>query len=158
MERLPPFQFNLDSSYTHLSHSEKNRVHMQDLWQLYIRETWITPTQPLPPKMFYKDQFMTLLEDGFIQRPRYLDTYMPHSSRVVIGQLRVSSHRLEIEASRAAAVPTAQRTCWVCREVVESEEHFVCTCRAYEGIRDKYGILFTGQPTIRQLMESKDQR
>lgn len=159
MERLPPFQYDPDSPYTHLSHSERNRVLRQDLWQLYIRGTWITPTQPLPPKMlYYRDEFMTLLADGFIQRPRYMDTYMPHSLRVAIGQLRVSSHRLEIETGRAAAVPRAERTCRVCREEVESEEHFVCTCRAYEGIRGRYESLFAGQPTLRQLMESRDQR
>ena len=45
----------------------------------------------------YREQFLTILPDGFIQRPRYMDTYMPHSSRVAIGQLRVASHRLEIE-------------------------------------------------------------
>lgn len=159
MERLPPFQYDPDSPHFHLSHSERNRVLRQDLWQLYTRETWITPTQPLPPKMlYYRDRFMTILPDGFIQRPGYMDTYMPHSWRVAIGQLRVSSHRLEIETGRAAFIPRAERICRICREEVESEEHFVCRCRAYEDIRGRYGTLFTGQPSLRELMESRDQR
>eukprot|EP00250_Pteridium_aquilinum_P032538 c46032_g1_i1 orf=146-310(+) len=36
--------------------------------------------------------------------------------------------------------------------------NFVCTYRAYEGIRNKYGTQFTGHPTLRKLMESEDQR
>ncbi|MCO5548203.1 hypothetical protein L7F22_001660 [Adiantum nelumboides] len=85
VDRLPPFQYDPDSPIIHLSHGERNRVLRQDLWQLYIRETWITPRQPLPPKMLYfKDHFMTILEDGFIQRPGYMDTYMSHSARVAI--------------------------------------------------------------------------
>ena len=68
----------------------------QDLQQLYTRQTWITST--LEGKMLdYRDHFLTMSDDGFIQRPRYMDTYMPHSSRVAIGQLGVASHRLRIE-------------------------------------------------------------
>ncbi|MCO5563476.1 hypothetical protein L7F22_017118 [Adiantum nelumboides] len=70
IQQLPPFQYDPDSPLIRLSHEERNRVLRQDLWQLYIRETWITPRQPLPPKMlYYRDQFMTILEDAFIQRP-----------------------------------------------------------------------------------------
>ncbi|MCO5547983.1 hypothetical protein L7F22_001438 [Adiantum nelumboides] len=108
--------------------------------------------------LYYKDQFMTILEDGFIQRPRYMDVYMPHSARVAIGQLRVSSHRLEIEAGRASHIPREHRICRICRAEVESEEHYVCSCRAYHGIRSHYTALFLGQPTLRELMESRDQR
>ncbi|MCO5564662.1 hypothetical protein L7F22_018328 [Adiantum nelumboides] len=115
--------------------------------------------EPLPPKMlYYTDQFMTILEDGFIQRPRYMDVYMPHSARVAIGQLRVSSHRLEIDAGRAAHIPREHRICRICRAEVESEEHYVCSCQSYHGIRSHYIALFSGQPTLRELMESRDQR
>ena len=103
IERLPPFQYDMDSPFTRLTHSQRNRVLRPDLWQLYIRETWVTPRQSLSTKMlYYKEQFMTILADGIIQRPRYMDTYMSHSPRVAIGQLRVSSLRLEIETGRAA--------------------------------------------------------
>ena len=82
---------------------------------------------------------------------------MPHSSRVAIGQLRVSSHRLEIEKGRGSIL-REERICRVCREEVESEEHFVCRCRAYEDIRGRHEALFTGQSTLREIMESRDQR
>lgn len=87
-----------------------------------------------------------------------MDTYMPHSSRVAIGQLRVSSHRLEIETGRAAHITREARICRLCSEEVESEEHHVCRCRALEGVRTRYEALFSGQPTLRELMESRDQR
>jgi len=149
----------MDSPFSRLTHSERNRVLRQDLWQLYIRETWVTPRQPLLPKtLYYREQFLSILADGFIQRPRYMDTYMPHSSRVAIGQLRVSSHRLEIETSRATHITREARICRLCSEEVESEEHHVCRCRALEGIRARYEALFSGQPTLRELMESRDQR
>ena len=106
----------------------------------------------------YREQFLTILPDGVIQRPRYMDTYMSHSSRVAIGQLRVASHRLEIETGRHTGVPREDRICRLCREEVESEEHFVCQCRAYAEIRDRYEALFGGQPTLREVMDSRDQR
>ncbi|MCO5584502.1 hypothetical protein L7F22_038430 [Adiantum nelumboides] len=108
--------------------------------------------------LYYRDQFMTILEDGFIQRPRYMDVYVPHTARVAIEQLRVSSHRLEIEAGRAALIPREHTTCRICRSEVESEEHYVCSCRAYHDIRSHYTALFSGQPALRELMESRDQR
>ena len=87
-----------------------------------------------------------------------MDTYMPHSSRVAISQLRVASHRLEIETGRHTGIPREERICRVCTEEVESEEHFVCRCRAYDQIRDRYEALFSGQPTLREIMDSRDQR
>ena len=124
-----------------------------------MRHTWITPQQPLPTKMlYYRDCFMSISEDGFIQRPRYMDVYMPHSSRVAVGQLRVSSHQLEIEASRARCVPRAERICRLCQEEIESEEHYVCRCRTYSDIRERYTTIFSGHPSLHQIMESADQR
>lgn len=157
LESLPPFQYDPDSPYVHLSRSERNTVIRQDLWQLYIRQHWIT--SPLPRKMsYYRDHFLTILDDGFIQRPRYMDIHMPHSSRVAIGQLRVASHRLEIETGRARDIPLEERICRICRDEVESEEHFVCRCSAYADIRGRYESLFRGQPTLREIMASRDQR
>ncbi|KAI5054061.1 hypothetical protein GOP47_0031046 [Adiantum capillus-veneris] len=143
MESLPPFQYDPHSPSVHLSRSERNLVLRQDLWQLYTRRVWESPG--LGTRMSdYRDQFLTILSGGFIQRPRYMDTYMPHSSRVAIGQLRVASHRLEIEIGRHTGVPREERVCRACTEEVESEEHFVCRCRAYTEIRGRYEALFRG--------------
>ena len=159
IDHLPPLQYDPQAPYTRLSHSERNRVMREDLLQRYMRQTWVTPHQPLSTKMlYYRDCFMNISEDGFVQRPRYMDVYMPHSSRVAIGQLRVSSHQLEIEAGRAARIPRAERICRLCQEEVESEEHHVCRCRAYSDIRERYATIFCGHPSLRQIMESTDQR
>ncbi|KAH7373792.1 hypothetical protein KP509_17G075200 [Ceratopteris richardii] len=70
-----------------------------------------------------------------------MDTYMPHTSRVAIGQLRVSLHRLEIETVEPQTFPKRSRY-----------------GGAYDGIRGTYETLFTGQPTLREIMDSRDQR
>ncbi|KAH7352050.1 hypothetical protein KP509_19G026700 [Ceratopteris richardii] len=45
-----------------------------------------------------------------------MDTYMAPTERVAIGQLKVSSHELEIEVGRATHTPRDQRLCRICRE------------------------------------------
>ena len=158
IDRLPPLQYDPDAP-RRLSRTEKNRVLRQDLWQLYIQVTWSSPPQGLTTKMeYYRKSFLQLSKDGFIERPRYLDVYLPHASRVAIGQLRVSSHQLEIETGRAAQIPRLQRLCRLCHTGVEDEEHFVCTCSAYQSIREQYPSLFSTQPTLRQIMTTSDQR
>ncbi|MCO5580445.1 hypothetical protein L7F22_034312 [Adiantum nelumboides] len=139
--------------------------------------------------MYYTDQFMTILKDGFIQRLRYMDVYMPHSARVGIGQLRVSSHKLEIKARRGAHIPREHMICTICRAEVKSKEHYVCSTvkptmihgattlpcfrgnlhsksswspktketRAYHDLQSYYTALFSRQPTLKELMESRDQ-
>ena len=97
---------------------------------------------------YYRDHFLTILEEGFIQQPRYMDIYMPHSSRVVIGQFKVASHRLDIKMGQDHDIPLEERVYKVCREEVESEKHFVCRCRAYGDIKSRYKPLFRGQPTL----------
>lgn len=77
---------------------------------------------------------------------------------MAVGQLRVSSHQLEIEAGRARRVPRAERICRLCQEEIESEEHYVCRCRAYSDIRERYTTIFSGHPSLHQIMESADQR
>ncbi|KAH6558407.1 hypothetical protein KP509_1Z065800 [Ceratopteris richardii] len=156
---LPPFQYDLSSPHITLSRSERNRIIRQDLLQIHVRETWIAPREPLPTKrQHYREHFLTVTADGFIQRPRYMDTYMAPAERVAIGQLRLSSHQLEIEIGRATHTPRDERLCRICREEVEDEEHYTCRCQAYEDIRDRYPQLFRGPREIRALLGTEDQR
>ncbi|KAH7387052.1 hypothetical protein KP509_16G002600 [Ceratopteris richardii] len=156
---LPPFQYDLSSPDITLSRSERNRIIRQDLLQIHVRETWIAPREPLPTKrQHYREHFLTVTADGFIQRPQYMDTYMAPAERVAIGQLRVSSHQLEIEIGRATHTPRDERLCRICREEVEDEEHYTCRCQAYEDIRDRYPQLFRGPREIRALLGTEDQR
>ena len=54
--------------------------------------------------------------------------------------------------------PEPERICRLCQEEVESEEHYVCRCRAYGDIRERYTTIFHGHLSLREIMESADQR
>ena len=49
-----------------------------------------------PPLCHFKDRLMNFSEDGFIQRQRFMEIYMPYSAHKAIGQIRVSFHELQI--------------------------------------------------------------
>ena len=77
---------------------EKNRVIRTDIINLEHKITWISPKIPLDMKMaHYKTHFLHISEDGFIIKPPYMDIYLSYALRSVIGQLRTSSHQLQIE-------------------------------------------------------------
>ena len=158
IDSLPPFQYDADSPYIRLSTVERNQVLRADLTQLHTREIW-TPVG-LPTKMeHYRQHFLRVTEDGFIQRPRYMDVYMSHAMRVAIGQLRVSSHTLEIEAGRAAGVSREVRLCRLCHTEVELEEHYVCRRPLFYEIRVRYHCLFReGFGPLSRVMDYQDHR
>ncbi|MCO5589434.1 hypothetical protein L7F22_043401 [Adiantum nelumboides] len=132
IDRLPPLQYDTQAPTYSLSRSERNRVIRQEIWHTYIQRTWRRPTDTLPPKMlYYYEHFLRFSEQGFIEIPLYMREYMPHRLRASIGQLRVSSHQLEIESGRARGIPREERICRICQTEVESEEHFVTRCPAY---------------------------
>ena len=57
-----------------------------------------------------------------------------------LSRLRVSSHRLEIEAGRWVrphSIPINYRNCLVC-QVLEDEFHFILECQMYTELRRKY--------------------
>ncbi|MCO5603866.1 hypothetical protein L7F22_058020 [Adiantum nelumboides] len=108
---------------------------------------------------YYRDHFLMLTKDKFIQRPHYMDIYLPHGMRVAIGQLRESSHQVEIESDRAARVPREARICKLCRQEVECESHFLCRCPHYAEIRSRYPTLFDRpEVSLQTVMTSLDQR
>ena len=100
-----------------------------------FQHKWINPLEPLRPKtLYYKEHFMRFSKLGFIIRPKYL--------RVAIGQLRVSSHQLEVENGRANGVPIEERMCILCYIEIEDEYHFRCKRPTYVEIREKYQDIF----------------
>ncbi|MCO5548984.1 hypothetical protein L7F22_002449 [Adiantum nelumboides] len=124
--RLPPLQYDTQAPTYSLTRSERNRVIRQEIWHTYIQRTRVDPGHELPSKMLhYREHFLQLSEQGFIEIPLYMQRYMPHHLQVVIGQLRVSSHQLEIERDRAKGLPRDERICPICHTEVESEEHFM---------------------------------
>ena len=93
---------------------------------------------------------------GFITRPRYLDVFLPHALRVAIGQLRISSHQLEIENGRTNGVPREERICRLCHIEIEDEYHFTCKCPTYAEIRAKYQDILGSSPTLPKLLDTLD--
>ncbi|KAH7307766.1 hypothetical protein KP509_22G076800 [Ceratopteris richardii] len=141
IDRLPPLQYDLHAPTYSLSHQERNRFIRQEIMHTYIQRTWVSPRDTLPPKMlYYCEHFLHISDEGFIEIPRYMQTYLSHHLRVIIEQLRVSSHQLEIERGQSRGVPREERWCPVCQTEVESEEHFVIRCPAYLDLRAEFQI------------------
>ena len=69
----------------------------------------------------------------------YLDSVKVLKFRTALARLRVSSHRLEIEAGRWARPykPVSDRICNICN-CLEDEYHFVFECQLYDSLRRKY--------------------
>ena len=69
----------------------------------------------------------------------YLDSVKVLKFRTALARLRVSSHRLEIEAGRWARPykPVSDRICDICN-CLEDEYHFVLECQLYDSLRRKY--------------------
>ena len=132
MDRLPHFQYSLDAPSLSLTQTGITRLIRQDLIQLDTRRTWIQPTRELGTKMaFYREHLLELTQDGFVMRPTYMDTHLSHELRCVIGQMRTSSHQLEIETGRCRGVPTEARICQLCHIEPETELHHICHCPVY---------------------------
>ena len=134
MDRLPPFQYALNAPSPHLTREEISRLVCQDLIQLDTKRTWMPSTTKLGTKM--------VTEDGFVERPSYMDSHLSHGLRCVIGQMRTSPHQLEIETGRFRGIPAKDRTCQLCHREPETELHFICHCPVYYEIRGRYHCLF----------------
>ena len=71
-------------------------------------------------------------------------------------KLRMSSHRLQIEAGRWArpsSIPLNERKCSFC-QVIEDEFHFVLKCQLYSDLRKKYiSNYYWRRPSIVKLLE-----
>ena len=50
----------------------------------------------------------------FITQPKYLDTFLSNALRVAIGQLRISSHQLEIENGPTNRFAREEMLCRLC--------------------------------------------
>ena len=67
-----------------------------------------------------------------------MDVYTPHSACKAVGQLRVSSHQLEIEAGQALYMPRAERFDKLCEEEIKSEGTFCVDAQFSTPCRKKY--------------------
>ena len=139
MDRLPPFQYSLDAPSISFTRADITRLIRQDLTQLDTKRTWIQPAHELGTKMaFYREHLLQLTEDGFVTRPSYMDTHLSHGIRCAFGQIRTSSHQLEIETGRFRGVPAEARICQLCHIEPETELHYICHCPVYYEIRGRF--------------------
>lgn len=93
------------------------------------RERLNTSTRASFYKSFANFQFQSYLDK--LNVFRYIQSF---------SKLRMSSHRLEVEAGRWARpnrIPIDERKCTACR-VLEDEYHFVIECSRYLELRKKY--------------------
>ena len=129
IQNLPLFQY-----CTLLPNHERSKVLWLDLWQLYTQKDLAHTKSTTSPK----DNFMNFSADGFIQRLRYIDICMPHNACKAVGQLRVSSHQLKIEAGQAVCMPRAERFCKGCVREIKSEGTFCVGAHLSTTYRKKY--------------------
>ena len=108
---------------------------------------------------FYREHLLQLTGDGFVIRPNYMDTQMSHGLRCAIGQIRTSSHQLEIETGRFRGIPADSRICRLCQLEPETELHYICHCTVYYEIRGRFHCLFReGFGPFSRVMSYEDQR
>ena len=77
-------------------------------------------------------------------RPTYIDTYLAHASRRVLGQLRTSSCHLDIDVGRYACTPLEERICELRHHGVESDDIMFATILFVIELRRRYHCFFKG--------------
>ncbi|MCG7867658.1 MAG: reverse transcriptase family protein, partial [Candidatus Thiodiazotropha taylori] len=86
----------------------------------------------------------------------YLENINVYKFIQALSKLRVSSHRLEIEAGRwrkPVRVPLNERKCINC-QVIEDEYHFIIECHLYNDLRKKYiSKYFWSRPSMFKFVE-----
>ena len=88
-----------------------------------------------------------------------MDTHLSHGLRCVIGQMRTSSHQLEIETGRFRGILAKDGIRQLCHREPETELHFICHCPVYYEIRGRYHCLFRdGFGPLSKVMSFQDQR
>ena len=75
-------------------------------------------------------------------KPTYIDTHLSHGIRCAIGQIRTSSHNLEIEIVRVGGIQTEDKICQLSHIEPETELHHLCRCPVYYEIRGRFHFLF----------------
>lgn len=86
-------------------------------------------------------------------------SHLSHSLRCAIGQIRTSSHQLEIETGRFRGIPADNRICRICHLEPETELHYICHCTVYYEIRGRFHCLFKeGFGPLSRVMSYEDQR
>ena len=84
-----------------------------------------------------KLRFYKLFKTTFTREP-YLTDISNFYLRKRLTKFRCSDHNLEIEVGRHKNIDAKDRICRICRQDVETEEHFLRFCPTYSYIRTRY--------------------
>ena len=89
-------------------------------------------------------------------RELYLTDPMCVKERIAFTKLRLSNHTLMIEVGRHRNIDVSERWCPFCPNRIETEKHFLCECKLYTVIREKFlqDVLHTF-PTFNTLSENE---
>ena len=86
----------------------------------------------------------------FFKKEIYLETVKDVQKRKCLTQLRVSTHRLEIESGRYKKKSASERLCKCCNlNAVEVEVHFLCNCSAYQNARQSFFEFINKAPSFK---------
>ena len=77
-----------------------------------------------------------------LKMSKYLSHIANPMHRTVFAKIRTTNHSLEIELGRHRNIPRMDRVCRICKTgLVETEQHFLLECSAYEDLRHQLLIL-----------------
>ena len=104
-----------------------------------------------------KLRFYKLFKTTFRREP-YLMEISNFYLRKRLTKFRCSDHNLEIEVGRHKNIDAKHRVCRICRNDIETEEHFLRFCPAYSDLRNRY---FGGTNTFiewREILKCTDKK
>jgi hypothetical protein len=127
-------------------------------YKLYIQVTWTSPSRSLGPKMFFYLENFLELWDGIIVHPPYTYKHWMHSLRIPLVQLRIGSHRLQVETNHH--IPRSDRVYQMCHlHEPETKRHLIFRCPVYYEIRGSYYCMFRDSGgSLSTFFQYEDQR
>lgn len=108
--------------------------------------------------------YVDTIRNGHIHRGNYgIQDYLVKlqktKKRMALSQLRTSSHWLRVETGRFEDVARENRICSRCqRNEVDTEEHMIFHCTAFDHLRQEFSGLFNGQHhSVHHFLNDNDQ-
>jgi hypothetical protein len=125
---------------------------LREMYHQYWRDV-VSPSGQVSSKLELYGSFKTTI--GF---ENYLTLVKNIHVRKALTKIRISAHPLAIESERYCRpiIPRDQRFCKICcKQLVESEKHFLLQCEKYAELRaDLFSVIHTHCPNFNTLMDS----
>ena len=124
-------KFELDANDLH----DKSKVQEKKICDDNYDRYWSKAVRESPKALSY------ILFKNNVSLEKYLNQVKNISHRKAMSRFRLSNHSLLIEKGRHLRPPLERndRKCFICKNVIEDEKHFLITCPLYENQRE---ILF----------------